>query len=178
MAGLLDEPYIGYPQIRRRSEESLFGGKPTGLLSSPTQKLTNPINLAMMLPKKVAYDSAGNPIDLSRPIVFDEGGNEPHTELSMTELAKDLGLPGKGYVNVPSIYDGKMYNPDTEFDKIKEQVQKQVAQGVEFPTYPTVGIAEFNAIQRSKDIGKIREQELQDAIFKQMINLRMKEAGI
>lgn len=140
--------------------------------------MPNPIDLAMMLRKKVAYDKAGNPIDLTRPIVFDEGGNEPHTELSMTELAKDLGLPGKGYVNVPSIYNGKMYNPDTEFDQIKKEVQKLAAQGEKFPTHPTVGIAEFNAIQRSKDIGKVRDKELQDATRKQMIELRMKEMGL
>lgn len=140
--------------------------------------MPNPIDFAMMLRKKVAYDKAGNPIDLTRPIVFDEGGNEPHTELSITELAKDLGLPGKGYVNVPSIYNGKMYNPDTEFDQIKKEVQKLAAQGEKFPTHPTVGIAEFNATQRSKDIGKVRDKELQDATRKQMIELRMKEMGL
>jgi len=34
MAGLLDEPYIGYPQLRRRSEQSLLGGTPRGLLNT------------------------------------------------------------------------------------------------------------------------------------------------
>ena len=37
MAGLLDEPYIGYPQLRRRSEESLLGGTPRGLLNTTPQ---------------------------------------------------------------------------------------------------------------------------------------------
>jgi len=37
MAGLLDEPYIGYPQLRRRSEQSLLGGTPRGLLNTTPQ---------------------------------------------------------------------------------------------------------------------------------------------
>ena len=57
-------------------------------------------------------------------------------------------------------------------------MQKLAAQGEKFPTHPTVGIAEFNAIQRSKDIGKVRDKELQDATRKQMIELRMKEMGL
>jgi hypothetical protein len=37
MAGLLDEPYIGYPQLKRRSEQSLLGGTPRGLLNTSPQ---------------------------------------------------------------------------------------------------------------------------------------------
>ena len=38
MAGLLDEPYIGYPQLARsRSEQSLLGGTPRGLLNTTPQ---------------------------------------------------------------------------------------------------------------------------------------------
>lgn len=36
MAGLLDEPYIGYPQLARRSQ-SLLGGTPRGLLNTTPQ---------------------------------------------------------------------------------------------------------------------------------------------
>ena len=32
MTGLLDEPYIGYPQLRR--SQSLLGGTPRGLLNT------------------------------------------------------------------------------------------------------------------------------------------------
>ena len=40
MAGLLDEPYIGYPQLRRRSEQSLLGGTPRGLLNTSSPQIS------------------------------------------------------------------------------------------------------------------------------------------
>ena len=70
--------------------------------------------LAQILRMTQAKDSAGYPIDLNRPIVFDPQGYEPHTELSMTAQGKELGLPNaNAYYNVPTIYGGQIYDPNT-----------------------------------------------------------------
>jgi len=113
------------------------------------------------------YDPAGFPIEKDRPIVFDEGGLEPHTELSITERAQDLGLPGEGFYNVPSIYEGKIYNPKNEFDAIRQNVQKMYESGFKFPSYSTSEEAVKAAEARSRYIGEIRRQELESAIENQ-----------
>lgn len=118
-------------------------------------------------------DQSGFPIDTSRPIVFDQGSYEPHTELTATYSAKELGLPGDGFYNVPTIYGGKIFDPDKDFDQIKKNVQDLYKQGMELPFYRNVEQATQGAIARSKEIGKIRGQELQDAVRKQQQNMLM-----
>jgi hypothetical protein len=118
-------------------------------------------------------DQSGFPIDVTRPIVFDEGRNEPHTELTATYTAKDLGLPGEGFYNVPTIYGGKIFDPDKDFDKIKENVQSLYSQGIKFPIYKDEKIAVEQAIKRSQKIGEIRGQELSDAVRNRQSNMLM-----
>lgn len=118
-------------------------------------------------------DQSGFPIDVKRPIVFDQGGNEPHTELSATYTAKELGLPGKGFYNVPTIYNGQIYDADKDFDAIKQNVQSLYKEGFKFPTFGDQKTAIENAISRSKDIGNLRDAELQDAINKRKQNFLM-----
>ena len=51
--------------------------------------------LARMLRMQPSVDSAGQPVDMKRPIVFDKGGYDPHTELSITGTGQEFGLPQK-----------------------------------------------------------------------------------
>lgn len=53
--------------------------------------------------EKETLDPSGFPIEMDRPVVFEEGGLDPHTELSITVPAKELGFEGEGYYNVPKI---------------------------------------------------------------------------
>jgi hypothetical protein len=117
---------------------------------------------------KEVLDPHGYPIEMDRPVVFDEGKLEPHTELSITESASDLGLPGKGFYNVPSIYEGKIYNPQdpTQYETIKNYVQKQAAQGFRFPNFPSIDEAEKAAQARSKYFNEVKGKMLREAVEK------------
>jgi hypothetical protein len=118
------------------------------------------------LPKET-LDPHGFPIEMDRPVVFDEGKLEPHTELSITVPAQELGFEGEGYYNVPSIYEGVMYDPQTQFDVIKQNVQKQAQSGFRFPNFPSVEEAETAAQARSQYFNQVKEQMLRDAVEKQ-----------
>ena len=118
-------------------------------------------------------DPAGFPIDVKRPIVYDEGKNEPHTELSATFKAEELGLPGNVYYNVPTIYNGKILNPNKDFDLIRENVQNYYKEGYQMPAFKDEKTAIENAISRSKSIGNIRNQELEDSIRARQRNMLM-----
>ena len=110
-------------------------------------------------------DPAGFPIEMDRPIVFKEGDwKNPHTELSITVPAQELGLPGEGFYNVPSIYGGQMYDPDKQFDVIKQNVQKQFAQGFRFPNFPTVKEAVAAAQARSQYFNQVKKEMLRQAV--------------
>jgi len=121
--------------------------------------------LAKMLRMQPTVDSAGNPIDKKRPIVFDKGGYEPHTELSMTATGKELGLPeANAMYNVPTIYNGQINNPDT-FSGMNE-IRKNVMQTPNaYKAYGNEKDAIKDAIARSKDIGELRGDELRRAIL-------------
>jgi len=83
--------------------------------------------LAQMLRMQPTVDSTGQPIDTKRPIVFDKGGYEPHTELSMTTTGHELGLPQANAIyNVPTIYNGQINDPNT-FSGMNE-IRKNVMQ--------------------------------------------------
>jgi hypothetical protein len=84
-----------------------------------------------------------------------------------------LGLPGEGFYNVPTIYGGKIFDPDKDFDKIKENVQSLYSQGIKFPIYKDEKIAVEQAIKRSQKIGDIRGQELSDAVRNRQSNMFM-----
>ena len=123
--------------------------------------------LARMLRMQPSVDSAGQPIDLKRPIVFDKGGYEPHTELSMTATGQELGLPQKNsFYNVPSIYNGQINDPNSfaGMNEIRKNVMKTPDA---YKAYKTEQEAVPNAIQRSKDIDKIRGDEVRRAILMQ-----------
>jgi hypothetical protein len=121
--------------------------------------------LAMILRMQPTIDSAGAPIDPKRPIVFDPQGYEPHTELSMTATGKELGLPqSKALYNVPTIYNGQINDPNT-FNGMNE-IRKNVMQTPNaYKAYKTEQQAIPDAIQRSKDIGNMRDDELRRAVL-------------
>ncbi len=117
---------------------------------------------------------------MDRPVVFEEGDFEnPHTELSITESAEDLGLPGTGFYNVPSIYGGKMYDPKTQFDIIRQNAQQQAASGFRFPNFPSVEEAEKAAQARSAYFNQIKADMLRQAVEKrrQELILQMMQRG-
>jgi len=118
-------------------------------------------------------DPHGFPIEMDRPVVFDEGKLEPHTELSSTFHAKELGLPGEGYYNVPTIYDGKIYDPEKQFPEIQKYVQQQAATGFRFPNFPTVEEAVSAAQARSEYFNQVKAQQLQQAVEQQRQNLML-----
>lgn len=111
-------------------------------------------------------DQAGFPIDVNRPIVYDPGKYDPHTELTETYKASELGLPGKGYYNVPTIYNGQIIDTEKDFDLLKKNVQEMASKGYKFPFFETSEEASKQARARSEYIGKIRSQELQDSVEK------------
>jgi hypothetical protein len=121
--------------------------------------------LAMLLRMQPTLDSAGASIDTKRPIVFDKGGYEPHTELSMTATGYELGLPqDKALYNVPTIYNGQINDPST-FSGMNE-IRKNVMQTPNaYKAYETEQQAIPDAIQRSKDIGNVRGDELRKAVL-------------
>jgi len=117
--------------------------------------------------EKETLDPHGFPIEMDRPVVFEEGKLDPHTELSITVPAQELGLQGEGFYNVPSIYDGVIYDPDKQFDVIRERVQKQAQTGFTYPNFPTVEEAVTAAKARSEYFNQAKEQMLRDAVEKQ-----------
>lgn len=126
---------------------------------------------SLLYPYQDSYkDPAGFPVDINRPIVFDPNKYEPHTELTETFKASELGLPGDGYYNVPTIYDGKIFDSEKDFDQIKKNVQQLQKQGFQLPFFSDLNEAKTQAQARSTYIGKIRNQELQDTIAKQRQN--------
>jgi hypothetical protein len=121
--------------------------------------------MARMLRMQPTVDSAGQPIDTKRPIVFDKGGYEPHTELSMTATGKELGLPQTNAMyNVPTIYNGQINDPNTfsGMNEIRKNVMKTPNA---YKSYETEQQAVPDAIQRSKDIGNVRGDELRRAVL-------------
>jgi hypothetical protein len=121
--------------------------------------------LAQMLRMQPKVDSTGAPIDIKRPIVFDPKGFEPHTELSMTATGHELGLPqANAMYNVPTIYNGQINDPNT-FSGINEIRKNVMKTPNAYKAYKTEKQAIPDAIQRSKDIGNLREDELRKAVL-------------
>ena len=121
--------------------------------------------LARLLRMQPLVDSAGQPIDPKRPIVFDPKGYEPHTELSMTATGHELGLPQTNSLyNVPTIYNGQINNPDTfgGMNEIRKNVMKTPNA---YKAYANEQSAVKDAIARSKDIGNMRGDELRKAVI-------------
>lgn len=121
--------------------------------------------LAKLLRMQPMVDSAGQSIDPKRPIVFDKGGYEPHTELSMTATGKELGLPqANALYNVPTIYNGQINDPNT-FSGMNT-IRKNVMQTPNaYKAYGNEQTAVKDAIARSKDIGELRGDELRRAVL-------------
>ena len=128
--------------------------------------------------EKETLDPSGFPIEMDRPVVFEEGDFEnPHTELSITESAEDLGLPGTGFYNVPSIYGGKIYDPKTQFDIIRQNAQQQAATGFRFPNFPSIEEAEKAAQARSAYFNQIKADMLRQAVEKRRQELILQMMG-
>ena len=121
--------------------------------------------LAKLLRMQPMVDSAGQSIDPKRPIVFDKGGYEPHTELSMTATGKELGLPqANALYNVPTIYNGQINDPNT-FSGMNT-IRKNVMQTPNaYKAYENEQTAVKDAIARSKNIGELRGDELRRAVL-------------
>ena len=128
--------------------------------------------MARMLRMQPTVDSAGAAIDTKRAIVFGPQGYEPHTELSMTATGKELGLPqANAMYNVPTIYNGQINDPNTfsGMNEIRKNVMKTPKN---YKAYSNEKEAVKDAIQRSKDIGEMRGDELRRAVLmKQMENM-------
>ena len=118
-------------------------------------------------------DPHGFPIDMDRPVVFKEGSLEPNTELSITAHSGDLGLPGDSWYNVPSIWDGKHYDPRGQFNDIAQRVQQAASQGYKFPNFPNLDEAEKAAGERSKYLGELKRQQIEQAIQQQRQKLML-----
>jgi len=121
--------------------------------------------LARMLRMQSTVDSAGAPIDVKRPIVFDPKKYEPHTELSMTATGHELGLPQTNALyNVPTIYNGQINDPATfgGMNEIRKNVMKTPNA---YKAYGNEQEAVKDAIARSKDIGALRGDELRKAVI-------------
>ena len=118
-------------------------------------------------------DPHGFPIDMDRPVVFKEGSLEPNTELSITAHSGDLGLPGDSWYNVPSIWDGKHYDPRGQFDDIAKIVQERSAQGYKFPNFPSLEEAEKAAQARSQHLGELKRQQIEQAVQQQRQRLML-----
>jgi hypothetical protein len=126
--------------------------------------------LARMLRMQPTVDSSGAPIDIKRPIVFDPKGYEPHTELSMTATGHELGLPQTNVLyNVPTIYNGQINDPSTfsGMNEIRKNVMKTPN---EYKAYSNEKDAVKDAIQRSKDIGELRGDDLRKAIIQRYMD--------
>lgn len=130
---------------------------------------------------KETLDPAGYPIEMDRPVVFEKGSLDPHTELSITVGAEDLGLPGQGFYNVPSIWNGTIYDPQNQFDVIRQNVQQQAAQGFRFPNFPSIEEAEKAAQARSAYFNQVKSDMLRDAVNAQrqrlMLELMQRRGG-
>jgi hypothetical protein len=121
--------------------------------------------LARLLRMQPSVDSAGQPIDLKRPIVFDPKGYEPHTELSMTATGHELGLPQTNSLyNVPTIYNGQINDPRT-FSGMNAIRKNAMKTPNAYKAYSNEQEAVKDAIARSKDIGNLRGDELRKAVI-------------
>ena len=112
---------------------------------------------------KVELDRQGYPVDMTRAIVVDDEG--VHTELSMTDKIGDK------FVNIPTIWNGKRYDPDSEegYQVIMKHVDEAKAKGWKFPEFDNVETAVAAAKDRSEYINTLRGEDLR-AAEKQMWN--------
>lgn len=99
---------------------------------------------------QIAYDRQGYPVNLNRPIVTDDEG--VHTELSTTEKFGDK------FVNMPTIWGGQRYDPqsDSEWNTILQNYQSAQQQGWQFPQFNTVDEAVEAAKDRSMYLNQLR----------------------
>lgn len=134
------------------------------------------------MPDKETLDPHGFPIQMDRPVVFEENDwQKPHTELSITVPAQELGFQGEGFYNVPSIYNGVIYDPQTQFDIIRQNVQQQAAQGFRFPNFPSADQAEEAAKARSEYFNQIKGDMLRKAVEdrrKKLLLQMMQQSGV
>lgn len=98
----------------------------------------------------VAYDRQGYPVNLNRPFVTDDEGI--HTELSTTEQFGDK------YVNMPTIWGGQRYDPQSEsgWNNILQNYEAAKQQGWQFPQFNTVEEAVEAAKDRSQYLNTLR----------------------
>jgi hypothetical protein len=104
----------------------------------------------MNLLTRPPLDPSGNSIDIKRPIINNKDGSFS-TERSITVQSDGLnqGLP----TNIPTIWEGKELT-------VKDAVKRAIESRQKFPSFKTIEEAETSAIERSNEIGKLRQGEV------------------
>ena len=118
-----------------------------------------------MFEPKPVLDNAGSPIDINRPIVFDDQGN-PQTEMGMTIDAAELGYPfnpGQRFVNIPTVIDGVPMSGDAALQLTKEKINNNTLDASQFPMFDSAEKATAGSIDRSKKIAELRKDDIKKA---------------
>ena len=118
-----------------------------------------------MFDTKPVLDDAGFPIDLNRPIVFDDQGN-PQTEQGMTIDAAELGYPfnpGQKFVNIPTVIDGVAMSGDAALQLTKEKIKNKSIDASQFPMFNSLDEATAGSISRSQKIAELRKDDIKKA---------------
>jgi len=118
-----------------------------------------------MFEPKPVLDNAGFPIDINRPIVFDDQGNA-QTEMGMTIDAAELGYPfkpGQRFVNIPTVIDGVPMSSDAALQLTKEKINNNTLDASQFPMFDSAEKATAGSIDRSNKIAEIRKDDIEKA---------------
>ena len=121
-------------------------------------------------------DPAGFPIDINRPIVMDDQGNA-QTERGVTVDASELGYPfnpGQKFVNIPSVIDGVAMSGDAALALTKKKIENRSIDASKFPTFNSIEEATAGSIDRSKQIAKVREDDINKATKQDKVNQEIK----
>ena len=129
-----------------------------------------------MFEPKPVVDNAGFPIDINRPIVFDDQGN-PQTEQGMTIDAAELGYPfnpGQKFVNIPTVIDGVAMSGDAALQLTKEKIKNKNIDASQFPMFDSVDKATAGSIDRSQKIAELRKDDIKKATKQNLIDKEIK----
>jgi len=129
-----------------------------------------------MFEPKPVLDNAGSPIDINRPIVFDDQGN-PQTEMGMTIDAAELGYPfnpGQRFVNIPTVIDGVPMSGDAALQLTKEKINNNTLDASQFTMFDSVDKATAGSIDRSKKIAELRKDDIKKATKQNKVQSEIK----
>ena len=129
-----------------------------------------------MFEPKPVIDNDGFPIDVNRPIVFDDQGNA-QTEMGMTIDAAELGYPfnpGQRFVNIPTVIDGVPMSGDAALQLTKEKIKNNTLDASQFPMFDSAEKATAGSIDRSNKIAEIRKDDIKKATKKNKVQNEVK----